>query len=165
MFDNLDVQGAIRKAIQTEKNAMNFYQKAATLMKDADAHRIFTLLAGEERIHAGHFYKVYTGGDLPSFDEFINAPDENESSWLNALSKAIKEGFKEQKALELAMASELKLEKTLRETASKIANLDVRAVFELNAHETHNHYEMIESEYARVMRMVHESDIDTFVRE
>ena len=42
---------------------------------------------------------------------------------------------------------------------------DVRAVFELNARETHNHYEMIESEYARVMTMVHESDMDTYVRE
>lgn len=29
----------------------------------------------------------------------------------------------------------------------------------------HHHYEMIESEYARLMGMVHESDIDIFVRE
>jgi hypothetical protein len=41
----------------------------------------------------------------------------------------------------------------------------VRSVFELNAKETHNHYLLIESEYARLMGMVHESDMDIYVRE
>lgn len=41
----------------------------------------------------------------------------------------------------------------------------IRAVYELNAKETHNHYLMIEAEYARIMKMVDESDMDTFVRE
>ena len=75
------------------------------------------------------------------------------------------EGFNEQKALELALRKEEKLESTLRATAERIPNPDVRAVFELNARETHNHYELIESEYARVMAMVHESDMDIYVRE
>ena len=35
----------------------------------------------------------------------------------------------------------------------------------LNAHETHNHYLLIEAEYSRIMGMVDESDMDTFVRE
>jgi hypothetical protein len=38
-------------------------------------------------------------------------------------------------------------------------------VFEDNARSTDNHYQLIESEYARLMGMVHETDIDTFVRE
>jgi len=165
MFEHIDVQGALKKAIQTEKNAMNFYQLGATLMKDQDARRVFLLLAAEERSHAGHFFKLYTGSDLPSLDDFLNAAPEHESSWLAALQKTIDEGFNEQKALELALENELKLEKTLRETAAKISNEEVRAVFELNARETHNHYELIESEYERIMGMVHESDMDIFVRE
>ena len=40
-----------------------------------------------------------------------------------------------------------------------------KAVFELNIRETHNHYLMIEAEYARLMGMVAESDMDIFVRE
>ena len=63
------------------------------------------------------------------------------------------------------MEKELGLEKTLRETAEKIAAPEARAIFELNARETRNHYELIEAEYARLMGMVHESDIDTYVRE
>jgi hypothetical protein len=33
------------------------------------------------------------------------------------------------------------------------------------AKETRTHYAIIESEYARTMGMVHETDIDTYVRE
>ena len=35
----------------------------------------------------------------------------------------------------------------------------------LNAELTHQHYELIESEYARLMAMVHETDVGIFVRE
>jgi rubrerythrin len=63
------------------------------------------------------------------------------------------------------MEREKNLEETLLETSAKISDAAVKAVFELNAKETHNHYLLIESEYARIMGMVHESDIDTFVRE
>jgi ferritin-like metal-binding protein YciE len=67
--------------------------------------------------------------------------------------------------MELAMEKELLLEKHLRAMAEKIDDPDVKAVFESNAKSTHNHYVLIESEYARIMGMVHETDIDTFVRE
>jgi len=63
------------------------------------------------------------------------------------------------------MEKELKLEKSLREMAAKIGDEKVRKVFEANAESTHNHYQLIESEYARLMGMVHQTDIDTYVRE
>ena len=49
--------------------------------------------------------------------------------------------------------------------AEKAENQEIKAVYEANAKSTHNHYVLIESEYARLMGMVHETDIDTFVRE
>lgn len=165
MFEATDVQRAVRKAIQTEKNAMNFYELGARLMTDPDAKRVFQILAGEERVHAGHFFRAYDGSDIESFDDFMNASPEHESEWLASMAKTIDAGFNEQKALELALDNEQKLERTLRETAARIDDADVRAVFELNARETRNHYDLIEAEYARVMGMVHESDMDTYVRE
>ena len=165
MFEEIDVQDAIKKSLQTEKNAMNFYQLGATRMKNPDAMRVFELLAKEEREHAGHFFAIYKGTDITDFDEFMDAPPDYESTWMAAMTKTINSDFTEQKALELAMHKEQKLEKALRDTAGKIKDDDVRAIFELNARETHNHYEMIESEYARIMTMVHESDMDTYVRE
>ena len=53
----------------------------------------------------------------------------------------------------------------LRAMAAQIPDAKVRQVFEANAVSTHNHYLLIESEYARLMGMVHETDIDIFVRE
>jgi len=80
--------------------------------------------------------------------------------------KQVKAGdFNERKAMELAMAKEKNLAEHLRTLAAKIDNPEVRAVFEQNATSTDHHYQIIESEYARLMGMVHETDIDTFVRE
>jgi len=162
---SLNVQEAIKRSIQTEKNAMNFYQLGAQKMNIADARRTFELLAREEREHAAQFYKIYQGTDIPSLDAFLDTPPDNESSWVSTIARLISADFSEQKALELAMERENNLEEALLETASKIDSPEIRAVYELNARETHHHYELIESEYARLMGMVHETDIDTFVRE
>lgn len=162
---SIDLQQAIRNAIQTEKNAMNFYQVGAGYFKDQDAKRTFELLAREEREHAGHFYKIYQGTDMPSLDAFLNEPVDTSSGWVASVGKVVDESFTEKAALELAMEKETRLEETLRETAARIVDPAVKEIFELNARETHNHYLMIESEYARIMGMVHETDIDTFVRE
>ena len=164
-LDSLTVQEAVRRSIQTEKNAMDFYRLSALQMQDSEARRVFTLLEGEERGHAGIFYKVYTGTDIPSLDAFLDQPPHHESDWLSALNRIIDAGFNEQKALELAMHKEQQLEEVLTRMAARIPDPEVRAVFELNIRETHNHFLMIESEYARVMAMVHESDMDIYVRE
>lgn len=161
----INVQEAVRRSIQTEKNAMNFYQLGAQQMSNQDARKTFELLAREEREHAGQFYRIYTGTDIPSLDAFLDTPFDNESSWIASITRLVESDFTEQKALELAMEREKNLEETLLDTAAKIDDAPVRAVFELNARETHNHYLLIESEYARLMGMVHETDMDIFVRE
>jgi rubrerythrin len=162
---SIDVQEAIKRSIQTEKNAMNFYQLGARQMKDPDARRMFETLAKEEREHAAHFYKVYRGSDIPSLEDFLDIPADNESNWITSLARLIDADFSEQKALELAMDKEQKLETALRESSAKITDVEVRSVFEWNAHETHNHYLQIEAEYSRIMGMVDETDMDTYVRE
>jgi len=162
---SIDVQEAIKRSMQTEKNAMNFYQLGARQMKDPDARRIFETLAREEREHAGHFYKVYRGTDIPSLDAFLDIPADNESTWITSLGQLIDADFSEKKALELAMEKEQKLEIALRETAAKVADDEVRNVYEWNAHETHNHFLLIEAEYSRIMGMVDETDMDIYVRE
>lgn len=165
MFEQVDVQEAVKRSMQTEKNARDFYRLGAQHMKNEEAKRTFELLAGEEREHAEWFWKIYTGTDIPDFDAFMAGSPEKQSDWLSDLEKIILPDFNERKAMELAMDKELKLEKSLREMAAKIPDPDVRRVFEANAVSTHNHFLLIESEYARLMGMVHEADIDTFVRE
>ena len=160
-----DVQDAIRNSLQTEKSAMLFYRYGARQFKDAGARRTFELLAGEEREHAGHFYRIYPGTDIPSLDEFLATTETDESTWLAVAKKKCGDDFTEKMALEIALEKEKQLEEALRTLAALMEEPEVRAVYELNVRETHNHYLLIEAEYARIMKMVDESDMDTFVRE
>jgi len=165
MPQEMKMQEAIKLAIQTEKDVMDFYLKAASLTENERGKKIFEQLAGEEKEHAEHFFKVYTGTELGSFDEFINQPPSSGHVMLKQLEKALDENVHERKALELAMKEEEDLVKSLRMAAERIVDPAVRAVFERMALETENHYAIIESEYAHMMGMVHETDIDTYVRE
>ncbi|MDY0300693.1 MAG: ferritin family protein [Trichlorobacter sp.] len=161
----INLQEAIKSSIYTEKGAMDFYQQAAKQMTDPEAKRIFELLAREEREHAASFYKMYKGDDLPDFDQLMSESAGKDSTWQDALATLLDKDCNAQHAMELAMKKELQLEAVLKEIAESITDPDVKAVYLQNAHDTHNHYILIESEYAHQMGMVHESDIDTFVRE
>jgi rubrerythrin len=165
MFDNIELKDAVRRAIQTEKNAMDFYQRGAELMKNVEARKVFQLLAREEREHAEWFYNVYPGDDISDLQEFLSSGIDQSSEWMTELNQVKTEDFNERKAMELAMAKEKNLAEHLRALAAKIDNPEVRKVFEQNATSTDHHYQIIESEYARLMGMVHETDIDTYVRE
>lgn len=164
MADTIDVKEAVRRSMQTEKNAMDFYTRVAAACKNERARKVFETLAKEEKEHAHWFYDVYPGDDV-DFEQFIATEADQGSDWLSDLDKAKIGELNEKKALELAMDKEQKLEESLRAMAAKIEDPEVRKVFEENARSTHNHYVLIESEYAHVMGMVHETDIDTYVRE
>jgi rubrerythrin len=165
MFKQVDVKEAVRRSIQTEKNAMDFYVRGAAQMKNAEARKVFEVLAREEREHAHWFHNVYTGDDIPNLEAFLNSGPAVDSDWLKELEKIGVANLDERKAMELAMEKEKKLAIHLRELAAKIDSPEVRKVFEDNARSTDHHFQLIESEYARLMGMVHETDIDTFVRE
>jgi rubrerythrin len=165
MTQELKLLEAIKLAIQTEKDVMDFYLKAAALTNNERGKKVFEQLAKEEREHAGHFFKIYTGSDLGSFDEFIVQPPKANHAMLKQLEKALDENVHERRAMELAMTEEEDLVKNLRMTAARIVDPAVRAVFDRMAEETETHFAIIESEYAHMMGMVHEMDIDTYVRE
>ena len=165
MFENIDLKDAVRRAMQTEKNAMEFYQRGAEMMKNAEAKKVFELLAREEREHAEWFYNVYPGDDITDLQAFLESGSDQDSDWMKELKEVEAKDFNERKAMELAMEKEKNLAAHLRALAEKIDNAEVRKVFEENAKSTDHHYQIIESEYARLMGMVHETDIDTFVRE
>ena len=43
MFNEIDLKEALRRSIQTEKNAMDFYERGAAAMKNAGARKVFDL--------------------------------------------------------------------------------------------------------------------------
>lgn len=164
MPQEFNLQEALRLAIETEKAVMYFYQNAAKQAKNERARKVFETLAGEEREHAEHFFPLYQG-NLGSFESYMAKPPEYESAMLHNLKKSICAEVQEKEAMEIALKEEEDLARNLTATAERIVDPLVRKVFERMAKETLNHYDVIESEYAHLMRMVHETDIDTFVRE
>lgn len=160
---DMNVQSAIRNSLQTEKDAMDFYLLCAKQMTDPKARKFFELLAREEREHAEHFFKLYEGEDIADFQEFMEMPPDHESEWLQMFRK-VRSDFSEAKAMKLALDKEKLLEKIHLKAAAQVEDPEIKGIYELNARETHNHYEQIEAEYMRVMGMMDESDA-AFLRE
>lgn len=158
-------QEALKIAVETEKGLICYYRRAAELVNDAGAKQVFSQLAKDKEEHAGQFFHHYQGRDLGTLEEFINRPCTLNAEALKELNSLPDIKIKERRAREIALEKEAKLEKTLRNTAKQMVNPVVRLIFEQMANKTRHHYEIIESEYARTMRMVHETDIDTYVRE
>ncbi len=120
MFENVDVQEAIKRSIQTEKNARDFYRLGARHMRDERARKTFELLAGEEAQHARMFWDIYSGSDIPDFDAFMAVDPLRDSDWLTDLEKELVEELDVRRAMRLAMDKELKLEAALRSMAAKM---------------------------------------------
>lgn len=148
-----DVQKAIKDSIQTEKDAMDYYKYGAEKMAEEKARKTFELLAREEYQHAESFYRIYSGDDIPSFEEFMNAPPNTDSDWWKGLQSLLVSDFDERKALELAIEQEEELEKSLREMAEQIDDPEIARVYLANASSTHNHLELVEEDYKAMYGM------------
>ena len=148
-----DVQKAIKESIQTEKDAMDYYKYGAERMAEEKARKTFELLAREEYQHAESFYRIYTGDDIPSFQEFMNSPPNTDSDWWKGLQSLLVSDFDERKALELAIEQEEELEKSLREMAEQIDDPEIARVYLANASSTHNHLELVEEDYKAMFGM------------
>ena len=159
------LQEAIRLAIKAEKDSMDFYRRAASVTKNDRAKRVLEMLANEEVGHLKAFFDHYKGSEFGDLSSFINSPVDKKNPTYIKLEKAISEDMVEQKALELALIEEMDCIGQYTQLADGVVDPVVRSVFQRVVKETKEHYALIESEYAHIMGMVHESDQDTFVRE
>ena len=89
MTQQFNLNDALKQAIQTEKDAMDFYKRAAEITKTPRGKKVFETLAREEREHASHFFHVYPGKDLGSFDEFMARPPKGDLAMHKDLEKAL----------------------------------------------------------------------------
>ncbi len=159
------VQEALRLAIQAEKDSMDFYRRAAAVTGNTRAKKVFELLANEEVAHLKAFFDHYKGPEFGDLKSFISTPPNVENTVYAALEKAITSDTHEQKALEIALAEEKACIDQYSLFARDMVDPLVRNIFQGVVKETQQHYALIESEYAHIMGMVHESDQDTYVRE
>ena len=159
------LQEAISLAIKAEKDSMDFYRRAASVTKIERAKKVLDLLANEEVGHLKAFFDHYKGTEFGDLASCMNSPVDTKNPTYMKLEKAISENMVEQKALELALAEEKECIGQYTQLAQGVVDPAVRSVFERVIKETQNHYDLIESEYAHIMGMVHETDQNTFVRE
>ncbi|TSK07246.1 MAG: ferritin [Geobacter sp.] len=165
MFKEYTLQEALKLAIKTEKESMDFYRRAASVSKDERSKKVFDLLAGEEVNHLKAFFDYYRGGDLGDIDTYLASPPDKQSATHLALEQAIEADSHEQKALEIALKEEKACIDFYTILVKDVVDPLVRKVFETVIRETQGHYDMIEDEYMRVMTMVHSSDQNIYVRE
>ena len=159
------VQEALKLAIQTEKDSMDFYRRAASVTKNERAKKVFELLANEEVGHLKSFFDHYKGGDFGDLKTYMESPPNKKNTTYQALEKAIDEETHEQKALEISLKEEKACIDQYTVLVKDIIDPLVRGVFARVVKETQGHYDMIEDEYMHVMAMVDKSDQDTYVRE
>lgn len=159
------LQEAISLAIKAEKDSMDFYRKASSVARNERAKKVLDLLANEEVGHLKAFFDHYKGSEFGDLTSYINSPADTKNPAYMKLEKAIIEDMAEQRALELALVEEMDCIGQYTQLAQGVVDPAVRSVFERVVKETQGHYALIESEYAHIMGMVHESDQDTFVRE
>lgn len=159
------LQEAISLAIKAEKDSMDFYRRAASVARNERAKKVLDLLANEEVGHLKAFFDHYKGSEFGDLTSYINSPADTKNPAYMKLEKAIIEDMAEQRALELALVEEMDCIGQYTQLAQGVVDPAVRSVFERVVKETQGHYALIESEYAHIMGMVHESDQDTFVRE
>jgi rubrerythrin len=159
------LQEALKLAIRGEKDSMDFYRKAASVAKNERAKKVFEMLANEEVGHLKSFFDYYKGTEFGDLKYYIDSPADEKNKTYVKLMKIIKDDIVEQKALELALIEEKACIGQYTQLAQGVVDPAVRAIFMRVVKETQGHYDLIESEYAHIMRMVHETDQDTFVRE
>lgn len=159
------LQDAISLAIKAEKDSMDFYRRAASAAKNERAKKVLDMLANEEVGHLKAFFDHYKGSEFGDLAAYISSPVDTKNPAYMKLEKAINEDMIEQKAMELALVEEKECIGQYTQLAQGVVDPAVKAVFERVVKETQQHYALIESEYAHLMGMVHESDQDTYVRE
>jgi rubrerythrin len=165
MGKEYSVQEALKLAIKAEKDSMDFYRKASSVAKNERAKKVLDLLANEEVGHLKAFFDHYKGGEFGDLKSYMESPPDTKNPTYIKLEKAITEDMVEKRALELALIEEKECIGQYTQLAKDVVDPMVRAIFEQVVRETQKHYDLIESEYAHIMAMVHESDQDTYVRE
>lgn len=165
MGREFSVQEALKLAIKAEKDSLDFYRLAASLTKNQRAREVLTLLASEEAAHLSAFFKHYKGGDFGDLKGYMESPPDEHNPAYMKLKHSRNLDLIEKSALELALVEEKACIGQYSQFARDIVDPLVRSIFEQVVRETQRHYDLIESEYAHVMQMVHETDQNIYVRE
>jgi rubrerythrin len=162
---NKRAQEILKKCLLHEKEGLDFYREAARSVARERTRQAFETLIEEERSHIVRLFERYRGEDIGSVEALLSQPPRIEAPLLRELEQVLDHDLPDRKALEMAMRLEQENREAYERHAAEAADPEARAIYEKLARDEERHYQVVESEYAHLMAMVHESDIDIFVRE
>ncbi|HEY7746704.1 MAG TPA: ferritin family protein [Desulfuromonadales bacterium] len=162
---NRHAQEVLKKCLLHEKEGLDFYQEAVRSVARGRTRQAFATLIEEERGHIVRLFERYRGEDIGSVEALLAQEPHIESPLLRELKQALDRDLQDRKALQMAMRLEQANRDEYLRHAAEAADPEVRAVYESLARDEERHFQVVESEYAHLMAMVHETDIDTYVRE
>jgi len=158
-------QEVLKQCLLHEKEGLDLYREAARRAKRERTRKAFETLIDEESQHIASLFRHYRGEDIGSVETFLAQPAQIASPLVRRLEEALDPQLPDRKALELAMELEQENREGYLNHAAKSDDPEVKAVYEKLARDEERHYQIVESEYAHLMAMVHETEIHTFVRE
>ena len=141
---------AVRVAIVTEKNSLDFYRSTAAKVHDGSVRRLFERLADEEARHLELLLGHYSGSDFGNLQSLLAHPAHLTSPLHKSLLVDMAGITDEIEALELALQEKdlcfelySVLEATIREPA-------IHAVFRLAMDETLRHTQILKEKYLHI---------------
>ena len=102
-------QQAIKLALESEKEMMCFYQRAAEMADNPAGKKVFEQLAKDEKDHVEQFFRHYRGKEIGEIEEYLDSPCEWSEKKINELQKLIGSAIQERRAMEIAMQKEQQL--------------------------------------------------------
>ncbi len=144
-----ELKQTLRKMLQLELEAMQYYQQASRFLQDEGASYHFDQLAQEELEHARTFHEVYPDTDLPELAQLIEQLPKQAAA-LKAVDQHLIARLTEQQALQLAIKLEKTTAESLRKFLEQVQSPAARATIEKNIESTLGHLELIEQDYQRL---------------
>lgn len=158
-------QEILKECLLHEKEGLDFYREAASRVIRERSRRTLETLIAEEQGHIESLFSRYSGEEIGDVRSFLALPPHIESPLIKALETGLDPEIASRRVMELAMRLEEENRDNYRSLASACNDPEIRTVYEKLARDEDRHYQIVESEYAHMMGMVHETDIDTYVRE
>jgi len=148
-MDDMELKQALRKMLQVELEAMEYYQQASRFMQDEGAIYHFNLLAQEELEHARTFHAVYPDDDLPPLDDLVRELPRDLSEQ-GLVDRELMARLTERHALQLAIHLEKEVAARLQTLLESIHSQAARTAIENNIESTLGHLELIRQDYQRL---------------
>lgn len=146
------VEHALRELIVSEKNNVDFYRYAAEIVHDDRIRRVFETLACDGIGYMNVYYIVYQGSDLRhDFVNLLKLPPDPKYPPYHALVKEVEMNACDKQTLEISLREVLACIKFYTTLVNGFRNQRLCSIYKRALRKAYRHYEIIHTEYIRII--------------